>query len=219
MHYIIDGYNLLFRILSEDEGLAKRRQSVIQSLNQKIQLVGIDVLVVFDSNYRLDESTKSHYNYLEIQFTSQGKTADDWIIEAVKKAPCPEKITVVTSDKKLKKSICSLKAKGETVEDFVALLNRRYQNKLKDRPKNAANSKIILKRLLAKHAQNKNSQEGSFEYYLKAFEDNFNKIQKPKKPQKLKAKPKKHAFKEEKPEEKKYASDMERWQDLFENGF
>lgn len=218
MHYLIDGYNLLFRILTDDEGLAKKRQSIIQNLNKKIQLVEIDVLVVFDSNYRLDESTKSHYKHLEIQFTSRGITADDWIIEAVERSSQKEHITVVTSDKKLKKITSQLGAKGVTVEDFLQILNRRYQNKLIEKPKKVKPETTILKKLIAEHAVHDSRLEGSFDYYLKAFEDNFNKMEKPKKIQKLKAKPKKHAFKVEEKEEKKYTNDMERWQDIFENG-
>lgn len=220
MHYIVDGYNLLFRILTSSVDLATRRQTIIENLNKKIQVVGIDVTIVFDSNYRLDESQKSHYNHLEIQFTSRGITADDWIIEKVKRLPHPEKEIVVTSDKKLAWSVRHSLAKTETIEEFITHLNRRYKNKLHGEKKEAGSSpKPFLKPvkpLIAEKPKVYNLKpEECFEFYLKEFEENFSKIAKPEKPPKKVAKPKKHEFQEKKKVEVDHKSDMERWLEIF----
>ncbi len=229
MHYIIDGYNLLFRILTKGEDLASQRQHIIESLNRKIQVIGIDVSIVFDSNYNITESTKSHYNHLEIQFTSKGITADDWIINLIKRSKIPEHAIVVTSDKRLSVQIRQLLGKTETVEEFVTQLNKRYKNKiesLKAVPeKNETNALItplmpLRSTLKPKTALPKNHElqpEQCFEFYLKQFEDNFNKMAKPEKPQKKVPKIKKHEFPKEKKQEEKYQSDLERWQNAFES--
>ena len=220
MHYIVDGYNLLFRILTSSVDLATRRQTIIENLNKKIQVVGIDVTIVFDSHYRLEEGHKSHYNHLEIQFTSRGVTADDWIIEKVKRLPHPEREIVVTSDKKLAWSVRHSLAKTETIEEFVSSLNRRYKNKLLGEKKQAGSSqKPFLKSVKQVNIEKSTicelKPEECFEFYLKEFEENVSKFAKPEKPPKKIAKLKKHEFQKKQKIEVDHKSDMERWLEIF----
>ena len=70
MHYFIDGYNLLFRTTYASEDLAFQRQQIILDLNKKIQVLNLDVTIVFDSQYHPGESERFHYNQLEIEFTN-----------------------------------------------------------------------------------------------------------------------------------------------------
>jgi hypothetical protein len=226
MHYIIDGYNLLFRILTSSVDLAVRRKTIIENLNKKIQLVGIDVTIVFDSNYRIDESLKSHYKHLEIQFTSRGITADDWIIDNVRHLSHPEHEIVVTSDKKLAWSVRHYLAKTESVEEFITNLNKRYKNKLEGaKEKSEIKSKTSLKTPLIplKTVEKKTTikcelrAEECFEFYLKQFEENFSKIAKPEKAVKV-THPKKHEFPKKVQTEAEHMSDMERWLKAFEQG-
>lgn len=211
MHYIIDGYNLLFRILTVGSDLAEKRGAFIENLNKKIQTVQIDVTIVFDSGYQIDASTKSHYKHLEIQFTSKGITADDWIIDCVKYSKNPEKELVVTSDKELGHKIRKEGGKTTSVEDFVASLNNRYHNKIQKKtvedPEKSALLRPLksIKKLKSPGSSQPIALDSSqewFEFYLKAFEDNFNKLAIS---QKKPPKPTKH-----------YQSDMERWLEAFE---
>jgi predicted RNA-binding protein with PIN domain len=224
MHYIVDGYNLLFRILTPSLDLELRRKTIIENLNKKIQLVGIDVTIVFDSNYRIDESLKSHYKHLEIQFTSRGITADDWIIDKVRCLKTPESEIVVTSDKKLAWTVRYYSAKTESVEEFITNLNKRYKNKLAGIKENTeTTSKTSLKTPLIQLKPLKKktptickmAPSESFDYYLKQFEENFNKIAKPEKPPAVE-KQKKHEFPKKKKDPDEHLSDMERWLKAFE---
>jgi len=223
MHYIIDGYNLLFRILTSSVDLATRRKTIIENLNKKIQVVGIDVTIVFDSNYLVDESQKSHYKHLEIQFTSRGITADDWIIEKVKHLKNPEHEIVVTSDKKLAWSVRHSLAKTETIEEFVTALNKRYRNKIHGQKKTVDKLPTFLKPLDSLKKQEKTKgviydlkPEECFELYLKTFEENFSKVTKSEKaPKKVKL-PKKHEFPNKEKAVLDHKSDMDRWLEIFE---
>lgn len=224
MHYFIDGYNLLFRILQAGDDLAKKRQRIIEDLNKKIQLIGLDVTIVFDSHYRYGGSERTHYNHLEIQFTNQGESADDFIINELKRTKNPREHTVVTSDNKLAWYARRKAAHSQSVEEFVAELNRRYKNKL-IRPA----SKPIPQPLLAPVRKPKteslpsadaNAQD-CFEFYLNKFEAEFLEIIKNEKPKAAPRVAKKRKGQARDPIPKgnrdlKYESDMHRWLDLFE---
>lgn len=212
MHYVIDGYNLLFRILTVGKDLATRREHFIEQLNKKIQALQINVSIIFDSGYQIDPSYKSHYKHLEIQFTSMGITADEWIIAFVKRSKNLNKEIIITSDKDLATKVRNEGGKTESVEDFVAALNKRYQNKIQKKPledvQETEKSKLLrpLKHLKKPKEPSTPSiilnDQTCFEFYLKAFEDNFNQLmtsqKKPHKPL------------------KRYKSDMERWLEAFE---
>lgn len=243
MQYIVDGYNLLFRILTSSVDLATRRQQIVENLNKKVKLLGIQVTIVFDSNYRLEESTKSHFEALEIQFTSRGITADEWIIEKVQKIANPETIIVVTSDKKLGLIVRSASVKTESIEEFVTTLNKRVKNKLhclrypqedfQDNPVTKTPIRTVSKLIPKPKPVEKKEKEikptgaqlnpfEALDYYLQEFEESYKKNAPPEKVVKTKREPKKHEF--QKPVKEvsthkptKVESDNERWERLFDN--
>lgn len=132
MHYYIDGYNLLFRLLhSSGSNLQRQRETIIDDLNKKVALVKIDVSIVFDATSQVGEGTRSHYDQLEILYTAEGETADEYIIDEIKNHSNPQQETIVTSDKKLAWLVRNRSAHTETVEEFMLWLNRSYKNKLK----------------------------------------------------------------------------------------
>lgn len=131
MHYFIDGYNLLFRLLHGNKNLQSQREAIIYDLNQKISLVKIDVSIVFDSAFQIGERTRTHYDQLEILFTAEGETADEYIMDEIKNHAHPQQETVVTSDKKLAWQVRNRSAHTETVEEFILWLNRAYKNKIR----------------------------------------------------------------------------------------
>jgi predicted RNA-binding protein with PIN domain len=131
MHYFIDGYNLLFRLLHDSEDLQSQREAIIYDLNKKVSLVKIDVSIVFDSTSQIGGRTRTHYDQLEILFTAEGETADEYIMDEIKNHAHPQQETVVTSDKKLAWRVRNRSAHTETVEEFILWLNRAYKNKLR----------------------------------------------------------------------------------------
>lgn len=138
--YFIDGYNLLFRVLQGGENLQHERQQLIKELERKLSLLKLPAVIVFDSQYQPDEGSVTHLKWLEIIFTAQGETADEYILQRLKdtsngsqahsKQPC-----VVTSDKKLAWLCRKRLAKVESVEEFMTLLNRRVKNKQREKAK------------------------------------------------------------------------------------
>lgn len=129
MHYFVDGYNLIFRRIRAGENLQEQRAAIIYELDEAADLLELDITIVFDAQYHLGIGSRGHYHHIEICFTDEGETADDYILEAVRLQKKPHQETVVTSDKKLAMQARRRLAKTETVEQFMAKIGKRCQNK------------------------------------------------------------------------------------------
>ena len=71
MHYFIDGYNLLFRLLHGSEDLQSEREAIIYELNKKISLIKLDVAIVFDAAYQIGGGAVPIM--MPLRFSLQGK--------------------------------------------------------------------------------------------------------------------------------------------------
>lgn len=130
MHYYIDGYNLLFRLMHKaHDDLQTHREAIILDINKKAALLKLDISIVFDSTFQLGDRTRAHYDALEILFTAHGETADEYIIDELKQSTQPQKETVVTSDKKLAWRARTLSAHTESINDFLLWINKSYKNR------------------------------------------------------------------------------------------
>lgn len=129
MHYYVDGYNLLFSCVPASDNLQKHRQALILNLEEKIQLLALDVTLVFDAQFQPEIGYRFHFKCLEIYFTDLGVTADDFILQQLKNSSNPSQETVVTSDKTLAWRCRQQEAHTIDSELFVAWLSKRSKNK------------------------------------------------------------------------------------------
>lgn len=137
MHYIVDGYNLLFQLGGDDDDLQSAREELLDDLVDKISLLNLSVTIAFDSSTQPGLGTRSHRGQLEILFTSAGESADDLIIDLLNSSANANNITVVTSDKPLAWRARRLGAKTESARAFIQWLNARYRKQL-SRPREQA---------------------------------------------------------------------------------
>lgn len=136
MHYYIDGYNLLFYLLGTSAGsLKSQRDWIIQSLNIKTESLGLDLTVVFDSPLSPGEGSRSHFQHLEILYTPEGVSADDFIIYKLAESRDVSKEVVVTNDRELSIRARHQHANAQGIENFINWLDRRYKNKVKKKIK------------------------------------------------------------------------------------
>lgn len=194
MHYYIDGYNLMFRLLHTDDDLQTERQQVIHDLNSKVQNLGIGITLVFDAQYQTGGVTRTHFHHLQILFSSHGETADDLIIHCLKEEDNPRQCTVVTSDNQLAWRARHLAAKTESVGAFMKWLNKAALK----RATPTEPSRPTPQR--SKERTTHIITDGSFERYLETFEERLKEDMKKKK----------------KPKEAPPISDYDRWLKLFE---
>lgn len=130
MHYLVDGYNLLFKGAwsHTSPNLEQARSALIQELDKHASLLNLHLTIVFDAPLQSEELRRGHYNSLEIIFTAKGQTADDYLHDFV--AHQQNKVVVVTSDKTLARKVKSLGAYVEGVRDFLSHLRKKSQNRL-----------------------------------------------------------------------------------------
>ena len=168
MHYYIDGYNLMFRVLRAGDNLQQQRESIIKDLSQKIQSVGLNATLVFDAQYQSSESVRSHIKDLEIYFTDHGESADDFILKQIRLDKYPQHHIVVTSDKKLAWLARIKGSQTESVEDFFKQLNNRYKNKLqrKKLPSLQEKDPPITQKKITAPATSTDTPEQCLDYYL-----------------------------------------------------
>lgn len=217
MHYYIDGYNLMFRLLRAGDDLTRQRELVIEEIYRKVSFVGLDVTIVFDSQYNPTESTRSNLRAMAIHFTDHAETADDYILSELKSDPDPFNHTVVTSDKKLAYLSRLRNAKTISVEEFMVLLNKRYKNKLRQKKHPIPLKTEVKLPVKPKDPSDTDKAEDCFDFYLREFESEFEEIlsheppPKPVKPVKVKKKSKK-------PQKAKPDSEslLEKWTKAFE---
>lgn len=225
MHYYIDGYNLLFRLLKPGEEMRKQREQITADIEKIATTLQLDFTLVFDA-YQEDEGSRSHYKSIEVIFTAKGESADDFILRSLKDCRHPSEHTVVTSDKKLAHLSKLRLGKTESVEEFLSWTAKRCKNKLKQRQKQQTTQVDVL---LKPHFKPKepepaplpkpqDSAEDCFNYYLEAFEKEVLQEPQPILSTKSGKKPRnekliKAKLKKEEPR----LSDMERWQKAFEN--
>lgn len=219
MHYYIDGYNLLFRNCEAKDQLQKYRNSLLDYFNKSIHLLGLNATVVFDSQYRVGEATRGHLIDLEVIFTGEGETADDYIVHELENRHSVGIQMVITSDKRLAWRARRAGALTQTSEDFLSWLERRIQNKQKKPSKKKSFIQPLVtpqpKPEVSKEPKNTSTAEECVDYYQSVFESRYNEIEASKQIKKS-SKPKK-IKKIEPPEEKPTViSDYDRWLNIFE---
>ena len=120
MHYIIDGYNFLFFYLSFDSSLQKKREEMIELLDENLLDLKIRATIIFDgfSNAH-DNIERQYFNSLVVIFTGKNQTADEYIIEKLSVTENNNEETVITGDKSLALKSKQLGAHVLTPKNFV----------------------------------------------------------------------------------------------------
>jgi hypothetical protein len=181
MHYYIDGYNLIFRVLKAKDSLRDRRTTLITELSNKIELLKLHTTLVFDSQYQSTEATRHHHKNLEIYYTDEGETADDYIIKslkAIKQSPNKRNVTVVTSDLHLAWRARRENALTMSIDEYLDWINRRHRNKAaqirEELEAPPPPEKIELPKLIPEPFQKTKKKttpirKSDFDYYLEQF--------------------------------------------------
>ena len=243
MHYFIDGYNLLFRQNQEWRNLQKQRESVIYELDTKVSILNLDVSIVFDAIHQPGNGSRSHYNSIEILFSAQGETADEFILNRLKNLYSPKSETIVTSDKGLARLSRHYQSKTMSIDEFLFWLERCYVNKIKKIKAGKSFSvpdKTFLESSKSKKSEDlpvsltvpaqKTSLENCSNYYEQIFEAEFQKILEAENEEEkqLKVNKSKRLIRKPRPklidpfpptlqEEPHASTEMERWLKIFEN--
>jgi predicted RNA-binding protein with PIN domain len=130
VYYLIDGYNLLFRLLEAKKSLESERDVIIRSLQIEFSLLDLKGTIVFDAHKRQKESRSQSYNSpLIIAYTQSGETADQYILEKLETAQAPSEIAVVTDDRFLAGCAKAYQAKVLHLNAFLSLLEKKQERR------------------------------------------------------------------------------------------
>lgn len=130
MHYFLDGYNLLFFLADSKQNFSQHRQRMVQFFQGQFSLLKLSGVLVFDGSHRRgEESGFVSHGPLEVCYTSKGRSADEYIVEAIEISRQPSSITVVTNDQKLAANARALGAKSQSNRAFLAFLGKKRRIK------------------------------------------------------------------------------------------
>lgn len=217
MRYLIDGYNLLFRIAQTDEDLQVQREKLIRSLDSRFAVARLKGILVFDAHLQPGVGAIAYAKHFDIHYTAHTQTADEAILELLKGLKATE-WTVVTSDKRLAWKVRRSHFRTESIEQFLVWLKKRVHTKQHKREKAPVREILPLpkKKIPALQAH----PEECLDYYLEMFQRDLppekplsekKALQKPKVPKKKST----TEWKEAKGDPK--LSDFERWLNAFQN--
>ena len=159
MQYLIDGYNLLFRLLHKGQEVRQARESMIVELSQKAALSDLDITLVSTLSIKKELRQSRKEGAIRVVYTNEGETADEWIIRECKKATGNTEDRVVTSDKRLAVHIRVKGIQTVTCEEFIAYLNKRCKAYFLGHKKRAEPTAPLPPPLIKKVAK------GTAEYY------------------------------------------------------
>ena len=127
MLYLIDGYNLLFRLKSKKQSLKDARDFLLHSLGKLIQDFDLKAAIVFDSSLDLAHlfPSKSERPPLEIIFAPYGLTADEYLLEIISFKCKLQPMTLVTSDQSLALQAKSYRIKVMSIEDLFNTFSQK----------------------------------------------------------------------------------------------
>lgn len=176
MRYIIDGYNLLFRLsLTEVErDLEVSRERILADLGSCLNELGLNASFVFDAHKQPGLGERSHRQSLEICFTDEGETADEYILKEIARSKAPRQITVVTSDKRLAAHARGMSAATLSVEQFIQWIKKKTYPK-RDKTPQKSTPPATQKTQQAYEVPDAPPSPGAtleecFDYYLYHFE-------------------------------------------------
>jgi hypothetical protein len=133
MHYLIDGYNLLFRVLKKTRDLERSRQALIEELNEAVVALNAPVTLVFDgAKDSLPPTLRRHFKAIELVYTTSGQSADTYILEEVELARNPKALTVVSNDRELQTKCRNVGTEQLSIDAFLHFLLRKKNKKLQE---------------------------------------------------------------------------------------
>jgi predicted RNA-binding protein with PIN domain len=127
---IIDGNNLLWAL---HEGVGEREITtevqLCRVLSQYFARMGETGQVVFDGAGPSDKSQFDTIDYLEVYFAGFHRDADSVVEEKIVADTSPRRLTVVSSDRRLRKAAGERKAAALKSEDFWQQVQRELSRK------------------------------------------------------------------------------------------
>ncbi|MFA5422968.1 MAG: NYN domain-containing protein [Phycisphaerae bacterium] len=130
--YIIDGYNLLWSVRKAAEHLEEMSESQLcQFIGIYLRAIGSEGQIVFDGIGPPDKTLLNSGTGIDIVFSGPGIDADTYIEAKIKADSAPKRLTVVSTDRQIRRAASARKAVSVRSEKFwqdvVKTLNKKIK--------------------------------------------------------------------------------------------
>ena len=118
MPILIDGYNLLWALKKMDDP-ALTRARMLNMVHASASLMKNPTVVVFDGCIPKDWSGPRQTSWVELIFSGPNQTADACIMERISGNSAPRRLTVVSSDREIRRAARKRRAISLPSETFA----------------------------------------------------------------------------------------------------
>ena len=133
MHYWIDGYNFLFRITKDYKTLQRQKNQILTHLEAFAATFHLHLTFIFDGKHKAPaEALRGHLRAVEIIYTPESQSADDFILEHIQYHSKPSQVTVVSSDREVSGKSKQFGAKTQTIQEFLSFLLTKEKKRKKE---------------------------------------------------------------------------------------
>jgi len=133
MPVIIDGHNLLWSIRNPEEGISLTDVELCKILDKYFALSGDKAEIIFDGIGPPDKTEFLNTRYLVVTFSGRSCDCDTLIEHRILESTAPARLTIVSSDRRLRDAAGARKASDIKSEDFweqvQKLLKRQKKSK------------------------------------------------------------------------------------------
>ena len=121
---VIDGHNLIGQMLEISLSDPHDEEKLIKRLEGYHQERGTPIIVVFDPGQAPPPAKRLRGKGIKVLFAPPGSKADTLIINLIKKSPYPKGLTIVSSDREVRRAARARRAKMMTAQRFARMLSR-----------------------------------------------------------------------------------------------
>ena len=140
---IIDGNNLLHAVYKiEEDSISAKAIELCRIVSRYLKLTGQNGEIIFDGAGPRDKSPFENIDIPEVFFAGAGSDADTVIEDKIRLDSAPKRLTIVSSDRRLRKAAHTRKATAVKSEDFWAEVQKQLSKK-RPRPEPKAKSEGI----------------------------------------------------------------------------
>ncbi len=130
MPIIIDGHNLLHTIRKTNEELQSISDvQLCQVISRYLKLTGEKGEIIFDGTGPRDKSGFDNISNLEVLFAGRDSDTDTVIEDKIRASTAPKRLTIVSSDRRLRKAAQVRKATATKSETFWSDLEKQLSRK------------------------------------------------------------------------------------------
>jgi hypothetical protein len=129
---VIDGHNLIGQMLEISLSDPHDEEKLIKRLEGYHRERGTSIIVVFDPGQAPPPAKRLRGKGIKVLFAPPGSKADTLIINLIKKSPYPKGLTIVSSDREVRRAARARRAKMMTAQRFARMLSRPKRPPIKE---------------------------------------------------------------------------------------